>query len=352
MADTGDKFGRFSHTLFSGACVVLIVGGLKISAAVTMPVVVAFFLVMLVWPLQRRMEKWLSPGLSLVFTISSIFIALVIFGGILYSCINVVAATSPGYDQRITELLENTRAWAVKHRIPFPEELIQKQNLFESAFSALGGMAVKLYNFVGYFLLINVFLILGLLEVRIFRHALESVDDRVRVWKDILCDLSHTLHRFILARSLTSVITGVLTFVFSLIVGVQMPLIWGTSAVVLKFVPILGPATAVFLPAASALMQDNWTWLVPVTIVGLTVVQCFTGYFVDPRLQGRFVKLSPFVVLSSILFWSWIWGVAGALLSVPFTVGLVTILKHFEETRWIAELVSYRKDAYYKALTK
>jgi predicted PurR-regulated permease PerM len=73
---------------------------------------------------------------------------------------------------------------------------------------------------------------------------------------------------------------------------------------------------------------------------GLCAIQLALGTFVDPLLEGRQRQLSPFVVLFSIAFWGWVWGVAGALLGVPLTVVIAIVCQQFERTQWITKLLS------------
>jgi predicted PurR-regulated permease PerM len=73
-------------------------------------------------------------------------------------------------------------------------------------------------------------------------------------------------------------------------------------------------------------------------------VQFIMGQYIDPLLQGKYLALSPLVVLLSVTFWGWLWGVAGAFIGVPLTIGIVIACNHFERTRWIATLLADVKD--------
>jgi predicted PurR-regulated permease PerM len=114
-------------------------------------------------------------------------------------------------------------------------------------------------------------------------------------------------------------------------------LVWGLVAFVLNYIPTLGSIVAVIPPTLLALIFQGIGRGVA-TLVGLAVIQVILGNFVDPRLQGHTLKLSPFVALLSIVFWGWVWGIPGALLGIPMTMSLVVFSQEFKSTRAIALL--------------
>ncbi|MEQ9553428.1 MAG: AI-2E family transporter [Coleofasciculus sp. G3-WIS-01] len=149
--------------------------------------------------------------------------------------------------------------------------------------------------------------------------------------------MSDKLRGYILIQSLTCVLTGLLTGLWCWMLGVDFALVWGLVAFVLNYIPTLGSIVAVIPPTLLALIFLGIGRGVA-TLVGLAVIQVFLGNFVDPRLQGRTLKLSPFVALLSIVFWGWVWGIPGALLGIPMTMSVIVLSQEFESTRAIALL--------------
>jgi predicted PurR-regulated permease PerM len=121
------------------------------------------------------------------------------------------------------------------------------------------------------------------------------------------------------------------------VLGVDFALVWGLVAFVLNYVPTLGSIVAVIPPTLLVLIFQGIGRGVA-TLVGLAVIQVILGNFVDPRLQGRTLKLSPFVALLSIVFWGWVWGIPGAVLGIPMTISLIVFSQEFKSTRAIALL--------------
>ena len=112
----------------------------------------------------------------------------------------------------------------------------------------------------------------------------------------------------------------------------------------LNYIPVLGSVVAVIPPTLVALIQPNFLWLAPTTLGGLSLIQMGVGNYLDPLLQGRYLSLPPLLIFYAIVFWGWLWGIAGAALGVPLTVATVIICQHFENTRWLANLLMKNKN--------
>ena len=131
-----------------------------------------------------------------------------------------------------------------------------------------------------------------------------------------------------------------LTGLFTLIMGLDLALLWGVTAFLLNYVPTLGPAAAIVPPTVFALLQFGGIERAAGVFFGVGAIQFLIGNFVDPKIEGRAVALSPVVVLFAVVLWGWIWGVLGALTAVPLTVTIVIVCQHFDGTRWVAALLS------------
>src|SRR5690606_25425268 len=155
---------------------------------------------------------------------------------------------------------------------------------------------------------------------------------------DTFGEIAEQWRIYVLAKTATSLLTGVVTAVFCLIVGLDLALVWGFIAFLFEYVPTIGSTLAVFPPALFAVMQFGFGAEAIAIAGGIALLQIIMGNFVDPRIEARFVTLSPVVVLFAIVFWGWLWGAIGALLGVPLTAAVLIGCRHFEGTRWIAEI--------------
>ncbi len=187
--------------------------------------------------------------------------------------------------------------------------------------------------------------LLMLIEGPKWRSKLASVLDTPtkRDWFESLGLIAERLRRYLLARTILGVITGVLYVAWLAIFGVDLLIVWGLLAFLLNFVPNLGSLVAGILPVLYAFVQKDTDTALMVG-AGIFVIEQVMGNFVDPRVQGRQVAVSPLVVLLAILLWGWIWGIAGAILAVPITIAMIIVFAHIPPLRPLALMLSDEPD--------
>jgi len=319
-----------------------IVAALKATAAVTMPVALAIFTVILAWPLQRLLERKQVPRtLAYCITLGAILFIVAAFIGLLYLCVQSVAAKAPEYEYQFSELYEKARVW-IKDQGPEPsvngnEESVTTGPIIE----ALRTAVVWSYGLLGLFTLTITFLVLGLLEVHRFRDKLSgSMQPKVAtVLREAGKEVSATLQRYMLVRTVVSASTGILVGLYTWAIGLDFPLVWGFSSFLLNYIPVLGSIVAVIPPSAFALLHPD-AWVFVAALGGLTLIQFTIGNFIDPRLEGKILSLSPFILFFSIVFWGWVWSIPGALMGIPITATIVIFCRKYEASRWLATLLT------------
>src|SRR5690606_22953394 len=122
---------------------------------------------------------------------------------------------------------------------------------------------------------------------------------------------------------------------------VDFPLLWGLVAFLLNYVPNIGSIVAAIPAVLIAMVQPELeTWHVFAVIAGYVVINMVLGNIVEPHLLGRRLGLSPLVVFASLVFWGWVWGPVGMLLSVPLTVAIKIMLEGSDDFRWVAVFIS------------
>ena len=151
-------------------------------------------------------------------------------------------------------------------------------------------------------------------------------------------DATVQVQRYLLIKSVASLVTGLLVGVGCAAVGLDFPVTWGLVAFLLNYIPTIGSIIAALPPIALALVQLGVGPAI-VVLVLYVAVNMTIGNFIEPRVLGRSLGLSPLIVLLSLLFWGWLWGPVGALFCVPMTVIGKLLLESNEDTRWIAVLL-------------
>ena len=158
--------------------------------------------------------------------------------------------------------------------------------------------------------------------------------------RSVLHRMQEQIQTYVAIKTFTSVLTGVLSYIILLIVGVDFAAFWGFIIFLLNYIPTVGSLLATLFPALLALIQ--FPTPVPFFIVlgGIGFLQFLIGNVLEPRLTGASLNISPLVVILSLALWGSIWGIVGMFLCVPLTVIAMIILSYFERTRPIAILLS------------
>jgi predicted PurR-regulated permease PerM len=186
--------------------------------------------------------------------------------------------------------------------------------------------------------------VLGLLEVDVLRRNIQNLDDErfKRTLLKVAEDTADKFQKYMLVRTVMSVLTGIIVWSFALVAGIELATAWGVIAFVFNYVPFIGPLFATVFPTLFALVQFGSWELAIFVFVCLNVIQFVTGSYIEPRVAGATLSISPFVVLFAVFFWSFLWGIPGAFIGVPIAIAILTVLEEHESTRWISALLSGR----------
>ena len=140
-------------------------------------------------------------------------------------------------------------------------------------------------------------------------------------------------------RTQMSLATGVLVGAFAWAAGLPFAVEWGVIAFALNYIPFIGPFVATLFPTLLAMAQfASWQAVLGV-FVCLNLIQFVIGSYVEPRVSGNVLSISPLVVLFSVFFWTFLWGLYGAFIGVPIAIAALTFCGHYPSSRWIAELL-------------
>lgn len=314
---------------------------------VTLPLACALFVALSVAPVSRwvrhrtpRGLHWLGhlAAMLLVAALLAAFVA-----GIALAAQQVVSRipTDPAQLQRIAA--DFVRQSGLGGLVGGPEQLIgQLGGMLQSAAGYAASLLSAFTSLVSGVVLIFFLTLLMLVEAPTWHAKLASLSrDRGRHdgWDDAVTAIGQRFRTYFLTRMLLGAITGLLYAGWLSLFGVDLLLVWGLLAFLLNFVPTVGSLIAGLLPVLYVFAtRDTGTALI--IGAGILVIEQVMGNYVDPRLLGKRVSLSSLVVLVSLLLWSWIWGIPGALLAVPMTVLLMVVFAHVPALQPIALLLS------------
>jgi AI-2 transport protein TqsA len=319
--------------------VLAVIWALKVTSAVTLPLAFGLFLVALTWPIYRFATRWLPRGIAALLAFATFVAVIWGIGTALYETGEEVAQKSSEYAARFGEIAERARSTAAGYGIELPRP--------GEAGESLRGVAVRVsrgaFGFFGAAVLVCAYLLLGLLEVSDYEKKMHHRRRHSERWKRVADRVAKDFQRYVAVRTLIGLLTGVAVTLGCFLIGLDLALMWGLLNFLLNYIPTLGSIVAVVPPVLFALAtEDATTALLAAGVIG--GIQLVMGNWIDPLIQGRYLKLSPLVVLLSVVFWGWVWGIAGAFIGVPLTLVIVLVCREFSSTRWIAILLAQAED--------
>jgi len=142
-----------------------------------------------------------------------------------------------------------------------------------------------------------------------------------------------------------SVLTGAVVWGITLLAGLELATAWGVIAFVLNYIPFIGPLFATVFPTLFAIAQFESWQLALIVFLSLNLIQFLIGSYLEPRIAGAALAVSPFLILFAVFFWSFLWGIPGAFIGVPIVIAVLTVCEQHESSKWVATLLSGRDNA-------
>ena len=206
--------------------------------------------------------------------------------------------------------------------------------------SSLAGTFISMISNITLVLIYVLFL---MLEQGTFTKKISALFPDKQRREAVLSILNHTqadIQTYLGIKTMTSAITGLVSYFILLTMGVDFAGFWAFTIFLLNYIPTVGSIVATFFPAVLALVQFDTMFESVVILLAVGSVQLAVGNILEPKLMGNSLNVSPFVVMISLTLWGSIWGIAGMFLSVPITVIMLIVFAHFEHTRYLAVLLS------------
>jgi AI-2 transport protein TqsA len=200
-------------------------------------------------------------------------------------------------------------------------------------------------TFVAFIVLVFFLVLLALGEADTWSSKIDALSrrhDRSN-WHEAAALVATSLRRFLLVRALTGALSVVLYVGWLWLFGIDLLLVWAILTFILTFIPNIGSIISGLLPVLYAFLTADLGTAFAVG-AGILAIEQVIGNFIDPKLQGRQILLSPFVILIALLFWGWLWGLAGAFLAVPMTSTILVVCAYVPALRPVALLLSNQRN--------
>jgi predicted PurR-regulated permease PerM len=326
-------------TLVLIAAVVIILAGVKVAEPIVTPMLLSLFIVAISAPSYFWLLRYKVPAIIALLIVLAVLV-IVGFGlsGLIGGSLDGFSQKLPFYQQRLGQVNSELIGFLAKLGIHVDSGVYKK--LFDLG-AVMGFFGTALNSFVGalanafFILLVVAFL---LLELKSLAGKVRRISADSEKTLNDLNDFSSTLNRYFVIKVIVSFFTGLTVMIMLSLFGIDYPILWGVLAFLLNFIPNIGSFIAAVPAILMALIQFGFLTAGWVTIVYL-VINSLVGNVIEPRLLGRSLGLSSFVVFVSLVFWGWLLGPVGMFLSVPLTITLKIALESSERTEHIAVLL-------------
>jgi len=219
-------------------------------------------------------------------------------------------------------------------------------NFKQKRLASLGGLVQTLsgsfFSFLGNLMWVLLFMIFILAEHEAFTRRLVKIfgNEGAAPVLETMARVNQSVQQYLGLKTIISLLTGALVTVVLWLFGVDFALLWGTLVFIMNFIPTIGSIVATVPPIAITLFQYGSISKTLLVAALLITVQVIVGNILEPKIMGRGLNLSPLVVLLSLIFWGWVWGIPGMLLSVPLTAVIRIGMEQVDSTRTVAALIS------------
>ena len=349
----GDIAPTKTSAIITLAAIVVIVAGMKAASALIVPFLIATFLALItVRPMLWLQAQRVPPVLAALLIVLTIMATMIVVGVVVGRSLAAFTAALPGYQQQLQGLFDGALQFIAQYTNS--EQSVERiRDLINPGWAM--GLAATLLNAVRDImtntLLIVFTMIFILLEASSFPTKITAAfgdrADSLDRSRQFLDDLG----RYLGIKTLVSIVTGLLVWLLTWWLGLDFPKLWGMLAFLLNYIPTLGSIIAA-VPAVLLALVQLGVGEATATAIGFMAINIAFGNFIEPRLMGYGVGISPLVIFVGLIFWGWVFGPVGMLLSVPLSMTLKLALENDERTRWVAIFIGSQRDAQHTLATE
>ena len=338
---TLEQQSRMHNTVLTIAGLLIILAWMRYAQGLIVPFLLALFLATIAaTPVNWLKNKGLPVPLAVMLVLLTSIILGVFLAMVVGSSVDEFSQNLPAYQARLKELSSGIFNWLSEHGIKAPEaegilnviDPSQAMGFANALISSLGGV------FGNVFLILFTVLFM-LLEAWSFPQKINAIyGNHGEVVLNRINDVIKSTRQYLSIKALMSLATGILIGSGTALIGLDFPVLWGFLAFALNFIPNIGSIIAAVPALLLSIVQLGSTATLAVMLVYLTA-NIVIGNIVEPRYMGEKVGLSTLVVFLSLVFWGWLFGLVGMLLSVPLTMTVKFASLASEETRWLGILL-------------
>lgn len=342
-----NRYSKGSYYILLIFAIVALGVFLKLSVSFTLPVTVAILISCVFYPIVKRMNQNIKMPWILGTLIMAILFVVIIMAmfTIMGTSLSTIVGQYPKYESKFLYIY---KAYADFFNIQFNQEANLIENLWgqlkvrefvQSAAVSFSSNILSLTKNLAMILLLCVFLLVEMKTGHEKVDAMFKGKVQGRVTKIIKKTITEIV-RYMSIKFFISLATGLLSFITTVIFGLDFPVMWGILAFIMNFIPTFGSIISVGLTSLFALIQyyPNPFPIIMIILI-LVSINIVLGNILEPRIEGKNLGISPFVILVSLTFWGWMWGFVGMILAVPLMVMIKIICENVSYLHPVAILL-------------
>jgi len=328
-----------NSTVSTLAYVAIIITALKLGSGIILPFLMAFFLFIIFLPLANKLNKYGIPNIiTSLIILTIIIIAIFLLGTFLISSSNDIVKSIPDYQNKFNQLSPQMVTFFEQYNIS-----LEKTNIISFIEpTKVMGYITTFFQGMGN-LVLNIFLTLVLVMFLLFESSMifqkafyfAKREDQ----KENLELFLKSINRYFVLKTFTSLLTAIVVWIMLEYFNLPQAFLFAVLVFILNYIPSVGAVLASLPPLFIAILHLSVMDTISIAI-GYLVINIFIGSFLDPKLMGKDLGLSTFIVFISMVIWGWIFGPLGMFLAVPLTIMIRVTTINSENYHWVSVILS------------
>jgi len=326
------------------AAFVIIIGGTMYAESIINPFLMALFIsIICAAPINWLQKKNVPQGISITLVFVSILVIFIVFGQVIGNSVSSFSEDLPQYEKKLGEVGNTALQFFHEKGINIATDKITDAVKPSEIMGYTAGFLDQMGGFMGnaatlFFLVL--FLLMELDSISVKAKAIaKNTNVNISYWETI----SKSIRHYLSIKTTASFLTGLVIWICLKLIGVNYAIVWALLAFLLNYIPNIGSILAAVPAVLFALIQlgiGGALW----TIIAFVVVNMTIGNVIEPKMMGKGLGLSTFIVFASLIFWGFVLGTVGMVLSVPLTMTIKIMLEQKPKTKWIAVVLGTEED--------
>lgn len=352
-----EKDLRTVKNLLSFLVGVVIIYFISVLSSMLIPLALALFMAILLQPIMAWFEQKRWPlGISLIAITLSSLTALGLVGVIIYGTYRELLSEKTKLLAKISQQLEGILVWVneisglslnAKEAVEMMSQMISLDWILQSSGSFAGTFAGMLGDFSSLLFMTTLYFIGfigGILKYEQFLHYLDPEEEAGNKLVKGFEQVKNSIVTYIKIKFLVSLMTGVSYMIICWAFGLDFAIFWGFLAFVLNFIPTVGSIIATIPPLLLGMIELHSMSALVIMISLIMVAQVVFGNIVEPKLTGASLSLNTITVIFGLVFWGYLWGITGMILSVPLLVLMKVIMAQFPDATIFVRLMGSKPE--------